>query len=339
MSFEGRIERSLTAAPELSFVIPFLNERESLQLLYRELVSACDALGKSFEIVFVDDGSRDGGAAVARALAADDKRITLVRLRRNFGKSAALSAGFRHARGRIVFSMDADLQDDPAEIGKFLAALGEGADCVSGWKKVRNDPADKTLPSRLFNAAVNRAFGLDINDHNCGFKAYRRDALAELELYGELHRFVPALLFARGFIIGQVPVNHRARQFGKSKFGAKRLVKGALDLLTVWLTTRYGARPLHLFGGGGLVVSAIGGAMLAYLTALWFAGLGPVGDRPLLLFGILMVLAGGQMIGVGLLAELILKRTIVEADKYSIAEIASRGDDLDRVPTALSLAS
>lgn len=339
MSFEGRIERSLTPRPELSFVIPFLNERESLELLYAEVVSACQAIAASFEIVLVDDGSRDGGAALARSLVKRDGRVTLVRLRRNFGKSAALSAGFRHARGAVVFSMDADLQDDPAEIGKFLAALDQGADCVSGWKKVRNDPADKTLPSRLFNAAVNRAFGLNINDHNCGFKAYRREALDELELYGELHRFVPALLFARGFEIAQVPVNHRARQFGKSKFGAKRLVKGALDLMTVWLTTRYGARPLHLFGGGGLVVSAIGAAMLAYLTVLWFAGLGPVGDRPLLLFGILLVLAGGQMIGVGLLAELILKRTIVEGDKYSIAEVTVRGDDHEWQPRVMVAAS
>jgi hypothetical protein len=198
---------------------------------------------------------------------------------------------------------------------------------VSGWKQVRNDPLDKTLPSRLFNGAVNKAFGLEINDHNCGFKAYRREALEELNLYGELHRFVPALLHARGYRVGQIPVQHRARRFGKSKFGAKRLVKGALDLLTVWLNTRFGARPLHLFGGGGLLLSGLGFAILAYLSVLWMLG-HSIGTRPLLMLGMLSVLFGGQMIGVGLLGELILRRTIGEADKYSVAE--SRGSAFRR---------
>jgi glycosyltransferase involved in cell wall biosynthesis len=326
MSFEKTIKRPLTggpsAPPDISFVIPFFDECESLGLLYQEIVDSCQLLARTFEIIFVDDGSRDGSVAVIRGIIAGDSRISLIRFRRNFGKSAALSAGFRVARGDVVFSLDADLQDDPAEIGSFLAELERGADCVSGWKQVRNDPVDKTLPSKLFNKAVNKAFGLNLNDHNCGFKAYRREALAELDLYGELHRFVPALLFARGFSIAQIPVNHRARQFGKSKFGAKRLVKGALDLMTVWLTTRYGARPLHLFGGGGIVLSVLGFAVLAYLSILWLVGAGPIGDRPLLLFGVLMVLAGGQLIGVGLLGELVLKRTISEHDKYSIAELS-----------------
>lgn len=320
MSFEGRIERCFAPAPDISFVVPFLNERESLTILYNEIVHNCRQLGKSFEIIFVDDGSRDGGTQVVRDMAPSDPRVQLIRFRRNFGKSAALSAGFGAARGDVVFSMDADLQDDPAEIGNFLAQIELGADCVSGWKQVRNDPVDKTLPSRLFNATVNKAFGLDLNDHNCGFKAYRREALAELDLYGEMHRFVPALLNARGFAIAQIPVNHRARQFGTSKFGAKRLVKGALDLLTVWLTTRYGARPLHLFGGGGLVMTVLGFAVLGYLATLWVLGLGPIGDRPLLLFGMLLVLAGGQMIGVGLLGELVLKTSITERSKYAVAE-------------------
>lgn len=320
MSFEGRIERCLAPVPELSFVIPFLNERESLGILYAEIVENCANLGKSFELVFVDDGSRDGGTQVVRDLAAQDARVRLIRFRRNFGKSAALSAGFAAARGDVVFSMDADLQDDPVEIGNFLREIAAGADCVSGWKQVRNDPVDKTLPSRLFNATVNKAFGLDLNDHNCGFKAYRREALAELDLYGEMHRFVPALLNARGFVIAQIPVNHRARRFGVSKFGAKRLVKGALDLMTVWLTTRYGARPLHLFGGGGLVMTGLGLAILTYLAGIWMLGLGPIGTRPLLVFGMLLVLAGGQMIGVGLLGELIMKSAIRESDKYAVAE-------------------
>ncbi|MCR2835035.1 glycosyltransferase family 2 protein [Parerythrobacter lacustris] len=320
MSFAGKIEPSLGTAPDCSFVIPFFNEHESLQILYREIVENCEALGNTFELVFVDDGSTDAGTEVVRRLAQADPRVSLLRFRRNFGKSAALSAGFGAAQGDVVFSMDADLQDNPSEIGNFLAALDLGADVVSGWKQVRNDPVDKTLPSKLFNGAVNKAFGLKLNDHNCGFKAYRRETLAELNLYGELHRFVPALLHARGFRIAQIPVEHRARRFGKSKFGAKRLVKGALDLLTVWLTTRYGARPLHLFGGTGLVASVLGGGILTYLSVLWALGMGPIGDRPLLLFGMLLVLAGGQLIGVGLLGELILARTIGEKDKYAIAE-------------------
>ena len=318
MSFEARAESFTVSEIDLSFVVPFLNERESLETLYGEIVENCDALDKSFEIIFVDDGSSDGGDTVVRTLIRRDPRISMIRFRRNFGKSAALSAGFKAARGAIVFSMDADLQDNPSEIGNFLAALDAGADVVSGWKQVRNDPLDKTLPSRLFNKAVNKAFELDLNDHNCGFKAYRREALQELNLYGELHRFVPALLNARGYRIGQIPVEHRARQFGASKFGAKRLIKGALDLLTVWLNTRYGARPLHLFGGGGLVLSTLGVAILSYLSVLWFLGMGPIGDRPLLMLGMLLVLFGGQMITVGLLGELILHRTIGERDKYSL---------------------
>ncbi len=319
MSFDAPIDPIVATSLELSFVVPFYDERESLEILYREVVENCEALGKSYEIIFVDDGSRDGGDAVIRALMERDPSVSLIRFRRNFGKSAALSAGFAAARGQTVFSMDADLQDDPSEIGNFLAALAEGADLVSGWKQVRNDPIDKTLPSRLFNGAVNKAFGLKLNDHNCGFKVYRREALDELNLYGELHRFVPALLHSRGYKVAQIPVQHRARQFGKSKFGAKRLVKGALDLLTVWLNTRYGARPLHLFGGGGLVLSSVGFAILAYLSLMWFAGYG-IGDRPLLMLGMLLVLFGGQLITVGLLGELILRRTIAENDKYSVCE-------------------
>lgn len=315
--------------PQISFVVPFFNEQDSLAILYRELVTECETLAKSFEVLFVDDGSKDGGPDIIRGLIEADERVSMIGFRRNFGKSAALSAGFRHARGEIVFTLDADLQDDPAEIGKFLEALDGKVGCVSGWKQVRHDPLDKTLPSKLFNGAVNMVFGLKINDHNCGFKAYRREAIEELELYGELHRFVPALLSTRGFSVGQIPVNHRARQFGKSKFGAKRLIKGALDLMTVALTTRWGARPLHLFGLGGLALAAGGSIILIYLAALWTLGMGPIGDRPLLLLGMLMILSGGQLIGTGLLAELLLKRTVDEADKYSISE--RRGKVFDQV--------
>ena len=337
MSFQENIEEAFDLAPDCSFVIPFFDERESLAMLYREIVEQSEALGKRIELIFVDDGSNDGGNEVVRGLAAADSRVSLLRFRRNFGKSAALSAGFAAARGDIVFSMDADLQDNPCELGRFIEVIEAGADVVSGWKQVRNDPVSKTLPSKLFNEAVNRAFGLRLKDHNCGFKAYRRETLAELNLYGELHRFVPALLHARGFKVGEIPVQHRARRFGKSKFGAKRLIKGALDLLTVWLTTRYGARPLHFFGGTGLIASILGGAIIVYLSCLWALDFGPIGDRPLLLFGMLLLLAGGQLIGVGLLGELILARTIGENDKYAIAEssaAAARSQTLQEICAA-----
>ncbi len=317
MSYQSPHVSFYSALPDLSFVIPFLDERESIDMLYAEIVRNSEAQGKSFEIIFVDDGSRDGGDLVVQALAHKDERVHLIQFRRNFGKSAALSAGFAAARGAIVVTMDADLQDDPAELPRFFEAIDAGADVVSGWKQVRHDPVDKTLPSRLFNAAVNRAFGLKLHDHNCGFKAYRAEALAELNLYGELHRFIPALLFGRGFRIVELPVEHHARRFGKSKFGAGRLIKGALDLLTVSLTTRYGSRPLHLFGGAGLACGLLGTAILGYLSVLWLFGV-PIGERPLLVLGVLLVLFGSQLVGTGLLGELFLARTIREQDKYAV---------------------
>lgn len=308
------------AAPEISIVVPFFNEVESLPILYDRIVENVEKMQLRFEIIFVNDGSTDSSEAAISALMARDPRVRLIAFRRNFGKSAALSAGFKAVHGEIVITMDADLQDDPKELPRLIERVRAGADVVSGWKQVRNDPVDKTLPSKLFNATVNKAFGLQLNDHNCGFKAYRGEALKELNLYGELHRFIPALLHARGFRIDQIPVEHHARQFGKSKFGAERLIKGALDLMTVWLTTRYGARPLHMFGGAGLVFGALGTVILGYLSLLWLFGFGPIGDRPLLILGMLMVLFGSQLVGVGLLGELILARTIGERDKYAVRE-------------------
>lgn len=306
--------------PQVSVVVPFFNEAESLPILYGRIVENLEAIDRSFEVIFINDGSTDGGENVVRELLASDPRVRLIAFRRNFGKSAALSAGFKSVRGEIVITMDADLQDDPKELPRLIERVEAGFDVVSGWKQVRNDPVDKTLPSKLFNATVNKAFGLNLNDHNCGFKAYRGEALKELNLYGELHRFIPALLHARGFSIDQIPVEHHARQFGKSKFGAERLIKGALDLMTVWSTTRYGARPLHMFGGAGLIFGGLGTAILGYLSLLWLFGFGPIGDRPLLMLGMLMVLFGSQLVGVGLLGELILARTIGERDKYAVRE-------------------
>ncbi len=306
------------ARPDLSIVVPFFNEVATIEALYARICAALKPNGVEFEVILVDDGSTDGSHAVAAAMAERHANCILIGFRRNFGKAAGLSAGFSYARGKVVVTMDADLQDDPAELPRFLTAIEDGADVVCGWKQVRHDPLGKTMPSRLFNGVVNRVFGLRIQDHNCGFKAYRREAIEDVNLYGELHRFIPALLHARGYRLSELAVQHHPREHGQSKYGWSRLVKGALDLLTVAMTTRYGARPLHLFGGGGLLLSLIGGAVLAYLAILWATGAGPIGDRPLLLFGMLLVLGGGQMIGIGLLAELILARSIREEDKYKI---------------------
>ncbi len=308
---------------QISVVVPFFNEAESLPILHQRITEALEAEGASFEVIFINDGSTDDSEKAIQKIQTADPRIRLLAFRRNFGKSAALSAAFQVTKGDIVITMDADLQDDPKELPRLIARIHGGADVVSGWKQVRNDPVDKTLPSKLFNATVNKAFGLELNDHNCGFKAYRAEALKELNLYGELHRFIPALLHARGFKIEQIPVEHHARQFGKSKFGAERLIKGALDLMTVWLTTRYGARPLHMFGGAGIIFGGLGALILTYLSVLWLLGFGPIGDRPLLLFGMLLALFGSQLVGVGLLGELILSRTIDERDKYALRRDAA----------------
>ncbi|MEM8812936.1 MAG: glycosyltransferase family 2 protein [Pseudomonadota bacterium] len=305
--------------PALSIVIPVFNEEESLSPLHAEVREATAGIDGDTEIIFVDDGSTDDSRRHLEALASQDASVRYILFRRNFGKAAALDAGFSAARGRVVFTMDADLQDDPSEIPRFLAALDNGYDVVSGWKAVRNDPLHKTLPSRLFNTVVGRMSGVRLNDFNCGFKAYRAEALDGLSLYGELHRFIPVLLHWRGFRIGEIPVNHRARPFGRSKYGVGRLLKGAFDFLSVMLNTRFATRPLHVFGGAGLVFGILGTGILAYLTALWFSGLGPIGDRPLLIFGLLLVMPSFQFVTIGLLAEFIQHQGAGRDRPYAIA--------------------
>jgi len=294
----------VTAAPEISVVVPFLDEEGSLDELHRKLTTVLEGAGKSFELVFVDDGSRDRSGAIADALAERDPRVGVVHFRRNFGKAAALDAGFRRARGNVVFTMDADLQDDPEEIPHFLAKLDEGYDLVSGWKKKRFDPLGKTLPSKLFNFVVGRVSGLRLNDFNCGFKAYRSAAIQNLDLYGELHRYVPVLVHFRGYRVTQIAVQHHPRRSGVSKYGIERLVKGMFDLLTVMLITRYRSRPLHLFGGVGLFIAFLGFLCLAYLSVIWLMGHG-IGTRPLLTLGVLLMMVGIQLVSTGLLGEMI----------------------------------
>ncbi|NVJ70234.1 MAG: glycosyltransferase family 2 protein [Alphaproteobacteria bacterium] len=288
----------------LSFVVPVYNEEESLSALVQEIDAVCHNDGYCYEIVFINDGSTDHSVDVIKDLMAKYDSVGLIDFRRNFGKAAALNAGFRHVRGDIVITMDGDLQDNPNELPKLLKAL-ESADCVSGWKVKRLDPVDKTLPSRIFNFVVGKVSGIKLHDFNCGYKAYRKEAVEGLDLYGEMHRFIPVLLHWQGFRVAEVGVDHRARQFGRSKYGATRILKGFFDLMTVVLTTRFKTRPLHIFGTIGLLFGFIGFCMLAYLTVLWFLGLGPIGNRPLLLFGMLLMLLGGNLIGIGLLGEFI----------------------------------
>ncbi len=304
---------------ELSVVVPVLDEAESLPTLYQELTAVLERLGRSYEVLFVDDGSRDGSFAVMEKLHRSDDRVRAIQHRRNFGKAAALQTGFRAARGEVVVTLDADLQDDPAELPRLLQRLEDGHDLVSGWKRERQDPASKTWPSRLFNRVTAWLTGVRLRDFNSGFKAYRRDVVEELRLYGELHRFIPALAAWRGFRVDEVPVHHRARRFGRTKYGSARFWRGSLDLLTVLFLTRYTRRPLHLFGGLGLVAWAGGGAVNLYLVGLWLAGIRPIGNRPLLAFGILSMLVGLQFFCLGLLSELILSYQAARgADDVSI---------------------
>ena len=307
----------------VSIIIPVFNEEDSVRELHREILDTFSSADRDVEIIFVDDGSSDDTPARLKALCAGHERTRLVSFRRNFGKAAALDAGFALAQGEIVFTMDADLQDDPAEIPAFLTALDNGLDVVSGWKHKRNDPLDKTLPSKVFNGVVSRLSGVRLHDFNCGFKAYRREALDGLSLYGELHRFIPVILHWKGFRIGEIPVNHRARQFGKSKYGMGRLFKGALDFLGVMLNTRYATRPLHVFGGAAFLFGGIGFACLAYLSVLWLVGAGPIGDRPLLLFGILMVMTSFQFVTIGLLGEFIQHQGAGRQTRYQIRDVTN----------------
>jgi len=290
----------------LSFVIPVLNEAESLQQLYKEIL---ENLGEhSYEIIFVDDGSKDGSFGVMTDLAAQDKQVRVIKFRRNFGKAAALQKGFEISCGEVVFTMDADLQDNPAEISAFLEKLNQGYDMVSGWKKKRRDPWHKKLPSRLFNSVTARTFKLKLNDYNCGFKAYRRELVKELYLYGEMHRYIPALANSLGYRIGEIAVQHRARQHGKSKYGLERYLRGFFDLLTVRMVTHYIKSPLYLFGRIGLISTILGSVITLYLTIMKIFWGMPLSNRPLLLMGILLILGGLQFISLGLMSELIINR-------------------------------
>jgi glycosyltransferase involved in cell wall biosynthesis len=317
---EATAAEAMAAELDVSVLVPVLDEAETVEELGARVAAVLDRLGSRFEILFVDDGSRDGTAERVRAAHGRDPRVKLLRLRRNFGKAAALSAGVEHSRGRIVITMDGDLQDDPEEIPRLLGMLETGGlDLVSGWKRERRDPAAKRIPSRLFNWVTRRLAGVDLHDFNCGFKVYRREVLDQIAVYGELHRYIPVLASRRGFVVGEAPVTHHARRHGVSKYGWDRFYKGLLDLITVLFITRYTRRPLHLFGAVGLVFLAAGFGIDLYLAILWMGG-ATLSNRPLLLLGVLLMLLGIQVLTTGLLGEMITFKNFRRPDSYSVKE-------------------
>jgi glycosyltransferase involved in cell wall biosynthesis len=304
----------------ISVVVPVRNEERSVALLYEEVAAALDPLGEAWEAVFVDDGSTDGSFAALTRLHAKTTNVRVVRLRRNFGKAAALAAGFEQAQGETIVTIDGDLQDDPAEIPRLLAKLEEGFDLVSGWKARRRDPLVRRLLSRLFNLVTSRFSGVRLHDMNCGLKAYRAEVVRGLRIYGELHRFIPVLAHYRGYRIAELPVNHRPREHGRSRYGPERYLRGFLDLVTVSFIGRYRHRPLHLFGGLGLALGAIGLAILVYLTVLKLGG-HAIGGRPLLTLGVLLVVVGLQFFSLGLISEMITSHHEERAPERERAEL------------------
>lgn len=319
--------------PQLSFVIPVLNEEDSIDELYREIVEVSKQNQYDFEIIWIDDGSTDSSWKKLSNLADSDPRVQAIRFRRNFGKASALRAGAAASGGELIVTMDADLQDDPAEVPILLEKLGDEFDLVSGWKKVRNDPIGKTFPSKVFNGLVGWMTGLKLHDHNCGFKIYRRLIFDEVKLYGEMHRFVPVLAASRGFRVTEVSVNHRARKHGVSKYGWSRLPKGFLDLLTVCFLTGFSQRPQHLLGGFGLAAFLVGAIGMVWMAVYWVLRMAffhdwlPLHQRPILLYSLGALLLGAQVLCIGFLAELITSRNQAQSQPYSIAERIGGSND------------
>jgi len=325
----------MPSVPCVTVVIPLLNEQPSLKSLHQGIVKSLtvvvdEGLLSGFEILFVDDGSKDGSWETIEELSKDHPNTRGIRLRRNFGKAAALATGFETVTTELIITMDADLQDDPKEIPRFLERIRDGADVVSGWKQVRNDPWHKTLPSAVFNFLVSKSTGVMLHDHNCGFKAYRREIFDEVKLYGEMHRFVPVLAASKGWKVTEIVVQHHARPFGHSKYGVSRIIKGFLDLLTIYFLTGFAQRPLHLIGSAGLLCFSIGAAGLTYLTGAWivtrlFEGLEEVHlhEKALFYYCITAVLLGAQWLAAGLLAELITSISRRQIPPASVAELTA----------------
>ena len=303
---------------DLSIIIPLYNEEDSLEELTNQIFQILKQSDLSYEVCFVDDGSTDLSLAKIKELRRKYGSIKILSFRKNYGKSAALSEGFKMASGKIIITMDADLQDDPAEIPNLIKKMNEGYDLVSGWKKKRFDPISKTLPSKLFNYFTALFTGIKIHDFNCGLKAYRHEVIKEIPIYGSLHRYLPVLAHWKGFAVGEIIVQHHARKYGITKYGWRRFFDGFFDLFTVLFLTRYRQKPLHLFGFFGLASLTVGFLISVYLTVLWFQGYG-IGNRPLLFLGILLIIVGMQSFSIGLIGEMITNLK-GEEGSYSIRE-------------------
>ena len=305
----------------ISFVIPLLNEQDSLEALHSAVSASAKSLPTSYEIIFVDDGSSDGSLQVLQDLFERDREhVRVIQFRRNFGKTAALAAGFSTVRGEVLVTLDADLQDDPRELPKLLAKLDEGYDLVGAWRMHRQDSISKTWPSRFANFTVSTLTGVKLHDLNCGFKVYRREVVQDLKLYGELHRYIPVLAHWKGYHVTEVPVTHHPRRFGQSKYGARRLGRGYIDFLSVLFLTTYLRRPMHLFGMLGTIVAALGAITMLYLAVVWIVQ-GGIGWRPLLFFGTTALVVGIQLISVGLLGEMLRNTTFRAEEEYSIRQV------------------
>lgn len=309
---------------DLAVIIPVLNEREALPGLIDQIDAACSGLGRQWEILVVDDGSTDGTFELMQELAVTNERLRAIGLRRNFGKSSALAVGFDATDADVVITIDGDGQDDPADIPLLLEKIDEGVDLVSGWKKDRQDPASRRIASKFFNWFTAKVTGVDMHDMNCGFKAYRGECARSIDVYGEMHRFMPALAVQQGWSVAEVPVNHRAREHGKSRFGLERYGRGALDLVTVAFMGRYQFRPLHFFGGTGFAMTSLGVLICIYLTIVKISG-SPIGERPLLFLGVLLIVVGVQLLTLGLLGQMLV------ITRREVAGPALERDRIDRI--------
>lgn len=311
---------------KVSFVIPAYNEEESLEELYSLIidnVNSClkEKLLTDYEVMFIDDGSTDQTQNAIRKMAEHDKHVRYIFFRKNFGKSIALQTAFKNVTGDVVITMDADLQDDPCELGNFLKKIDEGYDLVSGWKFNRLDPAEKRLPSKLFNKVTAKMSGINLHDFDCGYKAYRREVTDCVEVYGQLHRYIPVLAFRNGFRIAEIPVHHNKRKHGKSKYGMERYMQGLLDFFTVSFLSKYHDRPMYFFGRAGLLSMFIGGAICLFLTVLWCMG-NSIGTRPLLQLGVLLIILGIQLLSVGFIGNMLLDVTF--KNNYSEAHVKEK---------------
>ena len=298
----------------LSIVVPLYNEASSLQELHRQICNICEKTQKFFEVIYIDDGSRDGSFRVLNEIHNKDDRAKVIRFRRNCGKSEALSAGFHFSQGDMVVTMDADLQDDPEEISRLIDKIEEGFDVVSGWKKKRKDPLSKRIPSKVWNWMTSCLTRVKIHDFNCGLKIYRQEVVKNLNIYGELHRYIPALASWAGFIVTEIPVNHRSRKHGKSKYGFTRFFKGIFDLITIIFLSRFTKRPLHLFGVFGFLSAFVGTGITIYLVILRIIKATYLTNRPLLFIGLLFLIVGVQFISIGLLGEMITRSNAHQKD-------------------------